>query len=76
MSENQKQSDLFAYKYHLLAGAYLFITGAAILRVTRQPYKRSMKSDQIESIFKATTLGAVLLGIGVSGKMNKPRSTS
>jgi cytochrome c biogenesis protein CcdA len=69
-------SRLKAYRYQLLFGAYVIITGAAIMRVARQPYSRSMKFDQIESIFKATTLGAVLLGIGMSGKINEPRSTS
>ncbi len=33
-----------------------------------------MKFNQVESIFKATTLGAVVLGIGLTGRLNKPRS--
>ncbi len=69
-------SCLKAYRYQLLFGAYALITGASIMRVARQPYPRSMKFDQIECIFKATTLGAVLLGIGMSGKVNESRRVS
>lgn len=65
------ESSLTAYKYHLLAGVYALVTGGAMFRVYRQPYNRSMK---IEPIFKATTLGAVIVGIGLSGKINKARS--
>lgn len=68
------ESSLTAYKYHLLAGVYALVTGGAMFRVYRQPYNRSMKIDQIETIFKATTLGAVIVGIGLSGKINKARS--
>lgn len=65
---------LRAYKYHLLAGAYLLVTGGAMFRVYRQPYSRNMKIEQIETIFKATTLGAVVVGIGLRGRINKARS--
>ena len=74
-SPMETKSALRDYKYHLLAGAYVLVTGGAMLRVYRQPYNRNMKIDQIETIFKATTLGAVIVGIGLSGKINKPRST-
>ena len=62
------------YRYHLLAGLYVSVTGAIIFRVMRQPYSWSMKVDQIETVFKATTLGSLILGIGISGKLNQPRS--
>lgn len=68
-------SALRAYKYHLLASAYILVTAGAMFRVYRQPYNRNMKIDQIETIFKATTLGAVIIGIGLRGKINKARST-
>lgn len=46
-----------------------------MFRIYRQPYNRNMKIDQIETIFKATTLAAVTVGIGLSGNMNKARSS-
>ena len=64
------------YRYHAIAVAYVVVTGAAIFRITRQPYTRSMRADQIESLFKATTLGALMLAVGLGGKMNQPRSTA
>lgn len=67
-------SRLKSYKYHVLIGAYAIITSGAIFRVIRQPYPRSMKVDQIETIFKATTLGTVIMGIGLSGRINRARS--
>lgn len=70
----ENDSALRAYKYHLLTGAYILVTAGALFRVYRQPYNRNMKIDQIETIFKATTLGAVIVGIGLSGKINKARS--
>ncbi len=70
----EKSSFLRNYRYPLLVGAYILITGGTIFRVIGQPYNRSMKADQIETIFKATTLGGVLLSIGISGKLNRPRS--
>lgn len=64
------------YKYRVLVCGYLFFTGLAVYRVYRRPYTRSVKAEQIETIFKATTLGAVVLGIGISGNINRPRSFS
>ena len=74
MSANS--SVISEYKYHLLVASYAIITGLAILRVNRQPYSRSVKAEQIETIFKGTTLGAVVLGIGISGKINRQRSAT
>lgn len=51
------------------------ITGSALLRVGKQPYSRTIKLDQAESIFKGTTLAAVVVGIAINGKINKPRSS-
>ena len=62
------------HKYYLLVGVYSTVTAFAILRVSRQPYSGRVKAEQIETIFKGTTLAAVILGIGISGKINKPRS--
>lgn len=70
------RSPFIEYKFHILIGGYTLITALAILRVNRQPYSPSVKAEQIETIFKGTTLGAVVLGIGLSGKINRPRSTN
>lgn len=70
------QAHLRDYRYHLLIASYVVITSLAILRVNRQPYSRSIKVEQIETIFKGTTLGAVVLGVGISGKINRARSAS
>ncbi|KAL5387581.1 hypothetical protein DPSP01_003375 [Paraphaeosphaeria sporulosa] len=58
---------LTRYRYPILLIAYACITGAAFLRVARQPYSQSMKWEQYETIFKFTALGAVLGGIGMGG---------
>ena len=63
------------YRYQLLIATYLAVTGLCVLRIGRQPYSRSLKLDQIESVFKATTLSTLILGIGISGKLNQSRST-
>ena len=68
------QTWLQRHKYHTLVGAYIIITGVAILRISRQPYSRNIKAEQIESIFKGTTLGAVVVGIAMNGRLNKARS--
>ena len=70
------ESRIRLYQYHILIAAYLAVTGLAILRVNRQPYSRSIKAEQIETIFKGTTLGALVIGVGMSGKINRPRSGS
>ena len=68
------QSAWSTYRYHSIFAAYVTITSVAIYRVTRLPYSTSIRSSQIETIFKATTLAAVIASIGVSGNLNKPRS--
>ena len=67
-------SRLTAYRYPLLCGFYLAITGAAFYRIYRQPYSTSIKWEQYETVFKGTTLAAALAGLVMSGGVNKRRS--
>lgn len=67
-------SFLYPYRFHILIGSWLFFTGAAFFRVSRQPYNSRVKTEQYETIFKATTLGAVIGGVGLNGGLNKPHS--
>lgn len=62
------------HKYSVLFATYTLLTSGLILKIVRQPYIRSIKADQIETVFKASTLAAVIVGIGISGRMNKTRS--
>ncbi|KAH7058681.1 hypothetical protein B0J12DRAFT_651123 [Macrophomina phaseolina] len=71
MTDRGSESALSRYRFHILTGAWLFITVTACFRVSRQPYNSRLKSGQYESIFKGTSLAAVLTGIGVSGGMNR-----
>ena len=48
--------------------------GGAMFRVYRQPYNRNIRIDEIETILKVTTLGAVIVDIGLSGKIDRARS--
>jgi len=54
------------YRYELLFGAWLLVTGGVFLRISKQPYSTRLKVEQYESIFKGTSLGAVLLGMGMT----------
>lgn len=74
MTDQGYESALSRYRYRILFGAWLFVTGVAFFRVSRQPYNSRIKSEQYETIFKGTSLAAVLAGIGVSGGLNRPRS--
>lgn len=71
---NSRFPSLYQYRFHLLCGTWLFLTGAAFFRVARQPYNSRVKSEQYETVFKATTLAAVISGIGLNGGLNKPHS--
>jgi hypothetical protein len=62
-------------RYKLLLSTYIIVTGAAFCTVYRQPYSRAVKLEQIETIFKGTTLAAVLIGFGIDGHLNKSRSS-
>ncbi|KAF1836480.1 hypothetical protein BDW02DRAFT_493585 [Decorospora gaudefroyi] len=66
MSNKASESALENYRYEILFGAWLAVTGATFLRVKRQPYSTRLKIEQYESIFKGTSLGAVLIGIGIA----------
>jgi len=65
---------LYSYRYPLLVSTYLLVSGAFFFRIQRQPYTKSIKIEQCESIFKATTLAAVLVGVGMEGDINRRRS--
>ncbi|KAH9871064.1 hypothetical protein J1614_006638 [Plenodomus biglobosus] len=66
MSANVSESALSKYRYEALFGAWLAVTGATFLRIRRSPYSTSLKIEQYESIFKGTSLSAVLIGIGIA----------
>lgn len=70
------QSFLQKYKYGLLFATYTVTTGAIFLRIWRQPYTWGIKAEQLESVFKGTTLGAVIIGVAISGKIDRPRSSA
>ena len=69
------QSWMQRQKYHALIGTYIVLTGGAALRIWRQPYSRNIKVEQIESVFKGTTLGAMVIGTAISGQINRLRSS-
>jgi hypothetical protein len=66
MSNPTSETALEKYRYEILFGAWLAVTGATFLRIKRQPYSTRLKIEQYESIFKGTSLGAVLIGIGIA----------
>lgn len=52
-------------KYPLLILSYISLTSLFFYRISRQPFSRSIKLEHAESVFKATTLAAVLGGVGL-----------
>jgi hypothetical protein len=72
MSDQASEHIASKYRYELLFGAWLLVTGGTFLKISKQPYSSRLKVEQYESIFKGTSLGAVLLGIG----MTPTRSTA
>jgi hypothetical protein len=72
MIDQTPEHAVSKYRYELLFGAWLLVTGGVFARIRRQPYSTGLKIEQYESIFKGTSLGAVLLGIG----MTPTRSTA
>lgn len=62
------------YKLPLIGVVYCLATGGAFWRISRQPCSKSMKWGQYETVFKGTTLAAVVGGIAVSGGANRRRS--
>lgn len=71
----RSQSTLLSqYKYHLIASLYVLVTGGLAWRIKRQPDSQAVKAEQYETLFKGTTLAAILIAFVAGGKMNKPRS--
>jgi hypothetical protein len=66
MVSEQLQTAYEKYKYEALFGVWLAVTGATFMRIKRQPYSTRLKVEQYESIFKGTSLGAIVLAIGIS----------
>lgn len=64
------------YRYEALFGTWLLVTGATFMRIRRQPYSTRLKVEQYESIFKGTSLGAIVLGIGMSPKRGVRRAVA
>jgi hypothetical protein len=72
MTDQVSENVASKYRYELLFGAWLLVTGGTFFRISKQPYSSRLKTEQYESIFKGTSLSAVLLGIG----MTPTRSTA
>ena len=64
--ETPSNSLVQKYKYHLLIGVYTTVTSLLLYRVHRQPFALAIKSEQYETVFKGTTLAAVIGGIAMS----------
>ena len=73
MVSQQLEQAYEKYRYEALFGAWLVVTGATFMRIKRQPYSTRLKVEQYESIFKGTSLGAIVLGIGMSPKRGMRR---
>jgi hypothetical protein len=66
MADQAHEHAFSKFRYELLFGTWLLVTGVTFLRISKQPYSSRLKIEQYESIFKGTSLGAVLLGIGMT----------
>ncbi|OTB18756.1 hypothetical protein K445DRAFT_223970 [Daldinia sp. EC12] len=64
--ETVPQHPLLRNRYRILIGTYLVVTSFFFYRVYRQPFSRVIKSEQYETIFKGTTLAAVIIGVSMS----------
>ena len=76
MSSQTSESAIEKYRYEILFGTWLAVTGATFLRIKRHPYSTRLKIEQYESIFKGTSLGAVLIGIGITPARSTARRFS
>ena len=76
MPGNFSETVVEKYRYEILFGAWLAVTGATFLRIRRQPYSTRLKIEQYESSFKGTSLGAVLSGIGITPARSTARRFS
>ncbi|KAI5236664.1 hypothetical protein E4T42_09382 [Aureobasidium subglaciale] len=65
-------SASYNYRYYMLAGLYVVVIGGAFLRISRQPYAKSIKWEQYETVFKGTTLLAAISGFALSGQRQLP----
>lgn len=59
------QHTILKYRYPLLMTTYIAATSFFFYRISRQPFAQAIKWEQYESVFKATTLAAVLGGVGL-----------
>ncbi|OAL47412.1 hypothetical protein IQ07DRAFT_515588, partial [Pyrenochaeta sp. DS3sAY3a] len=75
MSQMVPESLVSKYRYEVLFGAWLAVTGATFLRISRQPYSIGLKIEQYESIFKGTSLSALLVGMGITPGRRSARPT-
>lgn len=66
MADQTPENLMSKYRYEVLFGAWLLVTGSTFLRISRQPYSTRLKVEQYESIFKGTSFSAVLLGMGIT----------
>jgi hypothetical protein len=66
MTDQANEHIASKYRYELLFGAWMLVTGATFLKISKQPYSSRLKTEQYESIFKGTSLGAILFGIGMT----------
>lgn len=76
MTDPTIEKAVSKYRYELLFGAWLLVTGGTFLRISKQPYSTRLKVEQYESIFKGTSLSAVLLGMGMTPTRSARRFTS
>jgi hypothetical protein len=76
MTDPTIENAVSKYRYELLFGAWLLVTGGTFLRISKQPYSTRLKVEQYESIFKGTSLSAVLLGMGMTPTRSARRFTS
>ncbi|KAJ4983547.1 hypothetical protein SVAN01_10963 [Stagonosporopsis vannaccii] len=74
MVNQQLEQAYEKYRYEALFSVWLVVTGATFMRIRRQPYSTRLKVEQYESIFKGTSLGAIVLGIGMSPKRGMRRA--
>ncbi|KAJ9644005.1 hypothetical protein H2201_006665 [Coniosporium apollinis] len=59
---------------YILLTAYVLITSTLLIRISRQPYNSRLKAGQYEKVLKGTGLAALLIGFGISGRLNRRRS--
>lgn len=73
-SGTKTTSQAYYYRYHIFASMYVIITSGTMLRIVRQPYHAAIKWEQLETVFKGTTLATAFAGFGLGGSINRRRS--